>query len=103
MINVPSTKHMSRFRSSSSVAAAQGAPLLAVSNFSPVVRHEYRLGVPDRVPVWREVLNTDDTAYGGSGVANPEPLKAEPTPSHGRPTSILPVLPPLATIWLRPA
>ncbi|MFI1851178.1 1,4-alpha-glucan branching enzyme [Streptomyces sp. NPDC020480] len=83
--------------------AADGSPLLAISNFSPVVRPDYRVGVPDRFPLWREVLNTDDARYGGSGVANPEPLKAEPTASHGRPASILPVLPPLATVWLRPA
>ncbi|MEU9792460.1 1,4-alpha-glucan branching enzyme [Streptomyces sparsogenes] len=82
---------------------ADGSPLLAISNFSPVVRQEYRVGVPDRIPLWREVLNTDDGRYGGSGVRNPEPLKAEPTAWHGRPASILPVLPPLATIWLRPA
>ncbi|MGY0058291.1 1,4-alpha-glucan branching enzyme [Streptomyces sp. LZ34] len=83
--------------------AADGSPLLAISNFSPVVRHDYRIGVPDRIPLWREVLNTDDGRYGGSGVLNPEPLKAEPTAWHGRPASILPALPPLATIWLRPA
>ncbi|WP_275557460.1 1,4-alpha-glucan branching enzyme [Streptomyces sp. 5-6(2022)] len=82
---------------------AEGSPLLAISNFAPVVRHEYRVGTPEAVPVWREVLNTDDRAYGGSGVVNAEPLKAEPTGWHGRPASILPVLPPLGTIWLRPA
>ncbi|WP_405385159.1 MULTISPECIES: 1,4-alpha-glucan branching enzyme [Streptomyces] len=83
--------------------AADGSPLLAISNFSPVVRHDYRIGVPDHIPLWREALNTDDGRYGGSGVLNPEPLKAEPTAWHGRPASILPVLPPLATIWLGPA
>ncbi|OPF74261.1 glycogen-branching enzyme [Streptomyces antioxidans] len=82
---------------------AEGSPLLAVSNFSPVVRQEYRVGTPEAVPVWREVLNTDDRRYGGGGVVNAEPLKAEPTGWHGRPASILPVLPPLGTIWLRPA
>ncbi|WP_422398416.1 1,4-alpha-glucan branching enzyme [Streptomyces hygroscopicus] len=82
---------------------AGGSPLLAISNFSPVVRHEYRIGVPETVPVWREVLNTDDRRYGGSGVGNSGPLKAEPTGWHGHPASVLPVLPPLATIWLRPA
>ncbi|WP_246843554.1 alpha amylase C-terminal domain-containing protein, partial [Allokutzneria sp. NRRL B-24872] len=54
---------------------ADGSPLLAISNFSPVVRQEYRIGAPEAVPVWREVLNTDDGRYGGSGVANAEPLK----------------------------
>jgi 1,4-alpha-glucan branching enzyme len=45
---------------------AAGSPLLAVSHFSPVVRHEYRLGVPDRYSAWTEVINTDAARYGGS-------------------------------------
>ncbi|MGC5568661.1 1,4-alpha-glucan branching enzyme [Streptomyces sp. FR-108] len=83
--------------------AADGAPLLAVSNFSPVVREEYRLGVPDEVPAWREVLNTDAGRYGGGGVANAEPVQPEAVGWHGRAASIRPTLPPLSTIWLRPA
>ncbi|GAA0486205.1 1,4-alpha-glucan branching enzyme [Streptomyces olivaceiscleroticus] len=79
-----------------------GDPLLAVCNFSPVVRHEYRLGVPENVPAWREVLNTDEERFGGSGVVNTGRLKSEPVPYHGRSASLAPVLPPLATIWLRP-
>ncbi|WP_062212310.1 1,4-alpha-glucan branching enzyme [Streptomyces sp. NBRC 109706] len=83
--------------------AADGTPLLAICNFSAVVRHDYRLGVPGRVNAWRETLNTDEARFGGSGVGNPEPLKTESTPSHGHPASITPTLPPLATLWLTPA
>ncbi|MET7323273.1 1,4-alpha-glucan branching enzyme [Streptomyces sp. NPDC005549] len=72
-----------------------GAPLLAVSNFSPVVRHAYSLAVGDEAVAWREVLNTDAEEYGGSGVANPDPVK----PEDG---SIRITLPPLATVWLMP-
>ncbi|MFI7409376.1 1,4-alpha-glucan branching enzyme [Streptomyces sp. NPDC049627] len=82
---------------------AEGAPLLAVSNMSPVVRHDYRLGVPDDVPAWHETLNTDAARYGGSDVTNPDPLKPEAQPWHGRAASIRLTLPPLATVWLRPA
>ncbi|MFF4753550.1 1,4-alpha-glucan branching enzyme [Streptomyces sp. NPDC002514] len=82
---------------------AEGAPLLAVSHFSPVVRHGYRLGVPDGVPAWREILNTDAARYGGSGVGHPRPVEPEPQGRHGRPASIRLTLPPLATVWLRPA
>ncbi|MFJ3222453.1 1,4-alpha-glucan branching enzyme [Streptomyces sp. NPDC086783] len=83
--------------------AADGSPLLAVSNFSPVVRHDFRLGVPDDVPAWHEVLNTDLARYGGSDVTNCGVLKPDPEPSHGRPASLRLTLPPLATLWLRPA
>ncbi len=84
---------------------AQGAPLLSVSNFSPVVRHDYRIGVPDpdAVPAWSEVLNTDAPRYGGSGVPNPAPVKPEPVPAQGRGASLRLTLPPLATVWFRPA
>ncbi|MFD7459876.1 MULTISPECIES: 1,4-alpha-glucan branching enzyme [unclassified Streptomyces] len=76
--------------------AADGSPLLAVSNFSPVVRHDYRLWVPEGAVAWEEVLNTDAARYGGGDVTNPGPVK----PEDGH----LPLtLPPLATVWLTPA
>ncbi|MCQ9133221.1 MULTISPECIES: 1,4-alpha-glucan branching enzyme [Streptomyces] len=75
---------------------AQGAPLLAVSNFSPVVRHDYRLAVPDGVPAWREVLNTDASRYGGSGVGPSAPVASGAD-------GLRLTLPPLATVWLAPA
>jgi 1,4-alpha-glucan branching enzyme len=74
---------------------AGGAPLLAVSNFSPVVRQDYALRVGDDHVAWQEVLNTDATRYGGSGVGEPGPVK----PEDGR---LRLTLPPLATVWLKP-
>ncbi|WP_149550306.1 1,4-alpha-glucan branching enzyme [Streptomyces marokkonensis] len=74
---------------------AEGRPLLAVSNFSPVVRHDYVLATGDDVIAWQEVLNTDATPYGGGGVTNPGPVK----PEDGR---LRLTLPPLATVWLAP-
>ncbi|GAA2594016.1 MULTISPECIES: 1,4-alpha-glucan branching enzyme [Streptomyces] len=75
--------------------AADGTPLLAVSNFSPVVRHGYGLAVGDEAVAWQEVLNTDAERYGGSGVTDPDPVK----PEDG---IIRVTLPPLATVWLAP-
>ncbi len=43
--------------------------VLAVCNFTPVPRHDYRVGVP-RSGHWREVLNSDAHIYGGSGMGN---------------------------------
>ncbi|WP_373466079.1 1,4-alpha-glucan branching enzyme [Streptomyces sp. V3I8] len=82
--------------------AADGSPLLAVSNFSPVVRHDYRLGVPDHVPAWREVLNTDASCFGGSGVTRTAPVKADTEGWQGWAACVRLTLPPLATVWLRP-
>ncbi|GAB2888336.1 1,4-alpha-glucan branching enzyme [Streptomyces deserti] len=74
---------------------AEGNPLLAVSNFSPVVRHDYHLGVPADTTAWEEILNTDAVCYGGSGVTNADPVK----PEDG---CVRITLPPLATVWLTP-
>ncbi|QYJ16550.1 1,4-alpha-glucan branching enzyme GlgB [Rubrobacter xylanophilus DSM 9941] len=74
--------------------------VLVVCNFTPVVRHGYRVGVP-RGGAYEELLNTDDARYGGSGVTSGE-LEAEETPWHGRPFSLPLTLPPLATVFLRP-
>ncbi|MER7348500.1 1,4-alpha-glucan branching enzyme, partial [Streptomyces aurantiacus] len=82
--------------------ATDGTPLLAVSNFSPVVRHDYALVVPDAVGAWREALNTDEARYGGGDVRNPGPLKPEPDAAQDGPDRLRLTLPPLATLWLRP-
>ncbi|MFC5907669.1 1,4-alpha-glucan branching protein GlgB [Streptacidiphilus monticola] len=87
---------------------ADHRPIVAVVNLSPVVRHGYRVGMPSvradvRDARWLEVLNTDDFVYGGSGVGNPDPVKAEPVEWNGRDTSVELTLPPLSTIWLVPA
>ncbi|RKE21206.1 1,4-alpha-glucan branching protein GlgB [Streptomyces sp. TLI_171] len=86
--------------------AADGSPLVAVCNFSPVVRHGFRVGLPrleGAEQLWEEALNTDAEQYGGSGIANSRPVKSEPAEWNGQPRSAELVLPPLATVWLRPA
>jgi 1,4-alpha-glucan branching enzyme len=76
-------------------------PLVALFNFSPVVQNEWRVGLP-RPGDWREVLNTDASVYGGSGVGNPGRIQAEQVPWSGQEQPAAVVLPPLATIWLAP-
>ncbi|MCW4116494.1 1,4-alpha-glucan branching protein GlgB [Aurantimonas sp. MSK8Z-1] len=78
-----------------------GRPVLVVCNFTPVPRHDYRVGVPEGGR-WREVFNTDAESYGGSGVGNMGGRDAEHWPVHGRSHSIGLTLPPLATIVLTP-
>jgi 1,4-alpha-glucan branching enzyme len=75
------------------------APLLTVCNFTPVPRSDYQIGVPGGN--WREIFNSDNTGYGGSGVGNAGIIASTPSPSHGHPHSITLILPPLATIILR--
>jgi len=73
-----------------------------VFNFTPIVRHNYRLGVP-RGGRWDEILNTDATTYWGSGQGNLGGKEAAPVPSHGRTHSLHLTLPPLGAVFLKSA
>ncbi len=75
--------------------------VVVVMNFTPVPRHEYRLGVP-RGGWYREIFNSDSTYYGGSNVGNGAGVLASDMTSHARPASVLLTLPPLAAIVLKP-
>lgn len=79
--------------------AAADAPVLVVSNFTPVPRHGYRVGVP-RGGVWTERLNSDSALYGGSNLGNGGAVTAEDVPMHGHGQSLVLTLPPLATLFL---
>jgi 1,4-alpha-glucan branching enzyme len=73
-------------------------PIAVVSNFTPVPRQNYRIGLP-HPGRWREVLNTDAVAYGGSGLGNQGAIHAEPQPLHGFPASAEILVPPLASVY----
>jgi 1,4-alpha-glucan branching enzyme len=75
--------------------------VLCVCNFTPVVHHGYRLGVPRR-GAYREALNTDSALYHGSNVGNQGRVTVEHVASHERDQSVLLTLPPLAAIYLVP-
>ena len=74
--------------------------LVAVCNFTPEVRHGYRIGVPEKGS-YIEVFNSDDEAFGGSGVKNEGEIKTEDVKWHDRDQSIVLTIPPMATIYLR--
>jgi 1,4-alpha-glucan branching enzyme len=82
-------------------ARGEGRFLLVVCNFTPVVRRDYRVGVP-APGSYREVLNTDSEHYGGSNVGNLGVLSSEPIPAHGYAHSLAMSLPPLATLYFEP-
>lgn len=78
---------------------AKGNEIIVVSNFTPVVRENYRFGI-NQPGSWREMLNTDSVYYHGSNQGNCGHVCSEEIPSHGRPDSLCLTLPPLATLWL---
>ncbi len=73
--------------------------VVAIANFTPVVRTGYCVGVPASGR-YSEALNTDAGCYGGSGVGN-GPIDAEPFGAHDKPFSLTLTLPPLATLILK--
>lgn len=75
--------------------------LVVVCNFTPVVRHNYRIGVSEACS-YQEIFNSDDKNYWGGGVRNEGPQQAQNFGVSGRPYSIELVLPPLSTIVLKP-
>ncbi len=78
--------------------APDDPPVLVVSNFTPVPRPGYRIGLP-RAGRWREILNTDAAVYGGSGQGNMGGVEAAAQGAHGFPASAEITLPPLSTVF----
>ncbi|MBO9515511.1 MAG: 1,4-alpha-glucan branching protein GlgB [Variovorax sp.] len=79
--------------------AADGGCVVAACNFTPVVRHGYRLGMP-LAGAYREIINTDHAIYGGSGLGNGI-LETQAIPWHGRAQSMSLTLPALCTLmWV---
>ena len=67
--------------------------LVSVTNFSPVPHENYQLPFPN-AGIWREVLNTDDASFGGSGVSNEPVIVGASQIASVR-------IPPLATVWFK--
>ena len=74
--------------------------LMICCNFTPVVRLDYEVGVPE-AGTYREILNTDAQNFGGSGVLNGQPMHSINQNRHGRPHHVKLTLPPLGVSILR--
>jgi len=75
----------------------EGEMIVFIVNATPIVRHNYRLGVP-RPGFYREIINTDAETYGGSNIGNLGGVRSEDRQWMGREHSVLIQLPPLATV-----
>jgi 1,4-alpha-glucan branching enzyme len=74
--------------------------IVVVANFTPVVRRNYRIGVP-AMGWYQEIFNSDAEYYGGSNVGNFPGLMAEAIEKHGRPASLNLTLPPLSVTMFK--
>lgn len=77
----------------------KGHELICLCNFAPVKRDGYRIGVPF-AGHYKEVFNTDDSDFGGTGVGTPDSVPTETIPMHGYTQSIELTIPPMAAIFL---
>ena len=80
--------------------SSNGERIIVISNFTPVPREGYRIGV-NAAGEYEEILNTDSMYYQGSNVGNFGLVESEEIASHGRENSISVTIPPLATIYLK--
>ncbi|HLB33474.1 MAG TPA: 1,4-alpha-glucan branching protein GlgB [Chthoniobacterales bacterium] len=80
--------------------APRGSDLIVIVNATPVVRYHYRIGVPV-AGLYEIILNSDDTAFWGSGMMMPSFLHSEEQPCHRFAQSISLDLPPLSTLYLK--
>jgi 1,4-alpha-glucan branching enzyme len=76
--------------------------ILVVGNFTPVARHNLRIGVP-RGGFWKELFNSDAREYGGGGQGNFGGVEAAPMPWHHQSHSVSITLPPLGAVAFKPA
>ena len=73
--------------------------VISISNFTPVIRYDYLIGVPE-AGQYSEILNTDAESYGGSNMHNTNELTAIAGDYQGRPAMLSLTLPPLATVFI---
>ena len=74
--------------------------ILVVCNFTPIVRHHYRIGTP-AAGRYRELINSDQDVYRGSGVSNGGEIASIDESCHGQAYSLDLTLPPLSTLMLK--
>ncbi|QLB16122.1 1,4-alpha-glucan branching enzyme [Mannheimia varigena] len=79
--------------------AKNGESVIVVSNFTPIVRKDYRFGV-NELAEYQELLNSDLACFCGSNVSNADKFESEFVPLHGKDYSISITLPPLSTIFI---
>ena len=82
------------------ISPATHEQIIAVCNFTPVVRYDYRLGVPEP-GTYKEIMNSDAEIYGGSNVLNTTPMDSEPLNWNNLSQSILLTLPPLSCVYFK--
>ncbi|GGD02088.1 1,4-alpha-glucan branching enzyme GlgB [Pontibacillus salipaludis] len=74
--------------------------LVVICNFTPVVYHDYKVGVPTE-GVYEEIFTSDAVQYGGSGQVNDRPLHTAAIPWQGQGQHVTMTIPPLGVSFLK--
>ena len=77
-----------------------GEIVVAVFNFTPVPRHNYRVGVP-RPGYWHEIFNSDSQQYGGADFGNLGGMDTQDIAWHGKQYSLNVIVPPLGAVFFK--
>ena len=72
-----------------------------IFNFTPLARHDYRIGMPSG-RLYKVLVNSDKDVYFGSGAGSMETIRTDPVPWHGFDHSAKPFIPPLGALILKP-
>jgi 1,4-alpha-glucan branching enzyme len=78
----------------------EGNNIIVVCNFQPMYRENYFIGVPE-YGTYKEIFNSDDVAFGGTGITNGTEIKSDGEPMHGFEQSIRLNLPPMSALYLK--
>ena len=74
--------------------------LVIILNMTPVTRNNYRIGVP-YAGNWKEIFNSDDMRYYGSGAINTGEIETEPIEWQWKSDSVVITAPPLGAVVLK--
>jgi len=80
----------------------EGEDVIAICNFAPVERDDYRFGIPEEKN-YEIAFSSDDIRYGGKGIPEKEIILSEKIAMHGKSNSIAVDIPPMSVMYLKPS
>lgn len=79
---------------------SQRSYIVCALNFTPVRYDDFTIGLP-KPGVLKELINSDDTQYGGSGILNKAEIESADESFLDHPCSAKITLPPMSAVWFR--
>ncbi len=80
--------------------SSSGEKIIIVGNFTPEVRYDFCIGIPE-AGSYKQIFNSDEIQYYGSGIDNQNPIPSKPIAFHHHQNSISIHVPPLAFLYFK--